>query len=49
MFKIPLLESDKSNEEYFPEGQYDQDGQQVDNRGENSWSQTLSEVSGRLF
>ena len=40
-----LLPEDRAQSQLFPAGQLDQDLQQVDLRGRNSWRLTLSEVS----
>jgi NAD(P)-dependent dehydrogenase (short-subunit alcohol dehydrogenase family) len=43
--QIPLLPDDRDHGHLFPDGQLDQDLQQVDLRGRNSWRLTLAEVS----
>jgi NAD(P)-dependent dehydrogenase (short-subunit alcohol dehydrogenase family) len=43
--QIPLLPDDQGQGHLFPEGRLDQDLQQVDLRGRNSWRLTLAEVS----
>jgi NAD(P)-dependent dehydrogenase (short-subunit alcohol dehydrogenase family) len=43
--QIPLLPDDHDQGHLFPQGRLDQDRQQVDLRGRNSWRLTLSEVS----
>jgi len=44
--QVPLLAADSSpNDNHFPPGQLDEDGQQVDLRNENSWLKTISEIS----
>ncbi len=43
--QTPLLDDDAPSGHLFPEGQLDQDLQQVDLRGRNSWRLTLAEVS----
>jgi NAD(P)-dependent dehydrogenase (short-subunit alcohol dehydrogenase family) len=46
MSQVRLLpEEDKSQKHYFPSGQYDYFGQQVDKRPENSWIMKASQVS----
>lgn len=42
--QIPLVEGDDDTDS-FPQGQYDADGQQVDNRVKNSWTLPLDDVS----
>ena len=43
--QTPLLDEDVGGGALFPEGRLDQDLQQVDLRGRNSWRLTLAEVS----
>src|SRR6185436_18950850 len=43
--QIPLIPDDLVGEEFFPAGKLDQDLQQVDLRGRNSWRLLLAEVS----
>jgi NAD(P)-dependent dehydrogenase (short-subunit alcohol dehydrogenase family) len=43
--QIPLLDEDHAGEELFPVGRLDQDLQQVDLRGRNSWRLLMAEVS----
>ncbi len=43
--QAPLLDEDMGGGALFPEGRLDQDLQQVDLRGRNSWRLTLAEVS----
>jgi NAD(P)-dependent dehydrogenase (short-subunit alcohol dehydrogenase family) len=43
--QVPLLPDDQHDREFFPEGRLDQDLQQIDLRGRNSWRLLLSEVS----
>jgi NAD(P)-dependent dehydrogenase (short-subunit alcohol dehydrogenase family) len=43
--QIPLLPEDRHDRDLFPEGRLDQDLQQVDLRGRNSWRLLLAEVS----
>jgi NAD(P)-dependent dehydrogenase (short-subunit alcohol dehydrogenase family) len=46
MLSLPLLAGELlGQEDLFPEGQFDQDLQQVDLRGKNSWRLLLAEVS----
>src|SRR3954451_20404372 len=42
---FPLLPEDRHDRDLFPEGRLDQDLQQVDLRGRNSWRLLLAEVS----
>ena len=43
--QVPLLPEDRHDRDLFPEGRLDQDLQQVDLRGRNSWRLLLAEVS----
>ncbi|WP_236022972.1 SDR family NAD(P)-dependent oxidoreductase [Dictyobacter formicarum] len=44
--QIPLIAGDElSNSEHFPPATYDQDGQQLDLRTENSWTMRLQDLS----
>jgi NAD(P)-dependent dehydrogenase (short-subunit alcohol dehydrogenase family) len=43
--RVPLLEEDHGDGSLFPEGRLDQDLQQVDLRGRNSWRLLMAEVS----
>jgi len=43
--QVPLLPEDRHDRDLFPTGRLDQDLQQVDLRGRNSWRLLLSEVS----
>jgi len=43
--QVPLLPEDHAASDLFPQGQLDQDLQQIDLRGRNSWRLLLAEVS----
>jgi NAD(P)-dependent dehydrogenase (short-subunit alcohol dehydrogenase family) len=43
--QVPLLDEDHADRDLFPEGRLDQDLQQVDLRGRNSWRLLMDEVS----
>jgi NAD(P)-dependent dehydrogenase (short-subunit alcohol dehydrogenase family) len=44
--QIPMIAGDEiEDERLFPPNQYDADGQQVDNRQQNSWTSLLNEVA----
>jgi hypothetical protein len=43
--QVPLLPDDNHDRDLFPEGRLDQDLQQVDLRGRNSWRLLMAEVS----
>ncbi|MEO6259691.1 MAG: SDR family oxidoreductase [Thermoanaerobaculia bacterium] len=45
MSQVPLLPEDEAGRSLFPEGKLDQDLQQVDLRGRNSWRLLMAEVS----
>jgi NAD(P)-dependent dehydrogenase (short-subunit alcohol dehydrogenase family) len=43
--QVPLLEEDHADRDLFPQGRLDQDLQQIDLRGRNSWRLLMAEVS----
>ncbi|HEX8619339.1 MAG TPA: SDR family oxidoreductase, partial [Thermoanaerobaculia bacterium] len=45
MSQVPLLPEDHTDGDLFPEGRLDQDLQQIDLRGRNSWRLLMDEVS----
>ena len=43
--QLPLIPSDNTSKQMFPDGLYDRDDQQVDLRVENSWTLKIGEIS----